>query len=125
MEEGEGIIFNRLDSGIIMNTKKKLWKNLKLHSELNPELTLHHHIELLIEQMRIERHAFQQEIDELRKLLQVHQINDNTVESGITRSDLILDRLLRYEQGRSGTLVKKGIHILPYRWRRKFRNAMS
>lgn len=122
-EDSEKII-NRLGSGIAMDTKKKLWRNLKLHTELNPELTLHHHLELLIEQMRIERHAFQQEIDELRKLLQAHKINDNTVESGINRSDKILDRLLRYEQGRSGKLVKKGIHMLPYRWRRKFRNAM-
>lgn len=108
-----------------MDRNKKLWQSLELHSELNKELTLYQHLELLVEQTRIERQAFRHEIAELRALLRIHQIEADAIDSGLVRSDRILDRLLRYEQGKSGKLVKKGILIMPYRWRRKFRNALS
>ncbi|MGV0243250.1 hypothetical protein ACVEIO_023970 (plasmid) [Klebsiella aerogenes] len=107
-----------------MGAKKKLWQNLNLHSEMNPEFTLNDHVELFIEQVVIERKAFMQEISDLRLLLQQNHIDAEAIKTGLERSDLVLDKLLRYQQGKCGKLVKKGIHIMPYRWRRKVRNAL-
>ncbi|MGG8041417.1 hypothetical protein ACU637_21285 [Klebsiella aerogenes] len=108
-----------------MDRKKRLWQNLKLHSDLHPELTIEHHFELLIEQIRVERYAFSQEIKELRELLQKNNVSFESIESGLSRSDAILDKLLRYQQGKSGKLSGKGILVMPYRWRRKVRNTLS
>jgi hypothetical protein len=62
---------------------------------------------LFIEQMQIERHAYVHEIAELRALLDVHNIDADIIESGLDRSDKILDTLLHSGHGESGQLVKK------------------
>lgn len=108
-----------------MGVKKKIWENLNLHSEMNSEFTLDHHVELFIEQVVIERKSFMQEVAELRLLLQQNNIDAESIKTGLERSDLVLNKLLRYQQGKCGKLVQKGIHNMPYRWRRKLRNALT
>ncbi|MDX6020469.1 hypothetical protein SIL08_09300 [Scandinavium sp. V105_16] len=108
-----------------IDDNNKFWQSFMPTTELDQDLTLNHHLALLIEQTRIERRAFEQEIAELRALLGAHNIDADSIESALIRSDKILDTLLRYGQGHSGKLVSQGLHIMPYRWRRKFRNAMS
>jgi hypothetical protein len=108
-----------------MDDNNKTWESFMLGTELHQDLTLNHHLALAIEQIRIERLAFEQEITDLRALLGTHNIDDDSIESAFIRSDKILDTLLRYGQGQCGKLTSQGLHIMPYRWRRKFRNAFS
>lgn len=105
--------------------KKNFWERFELHFELKPDLTVSHHMALFIEQTQIERHAYENEVAELRALLDVHNIDAGIIESGLDRSDKILDTLLRYGQGESGKLVKKGLLVLPYSWRRKYRKSLK
>lgn len=111
--------------GSKVDKENKFCKRCMLRFDLNPGLSVNHHIVLVNEQTRIDFWAFGQEIAELRALLSAHGINADEIESAFPRSDKILDTLLRYQQGASGKLTRKGLLIFPYSWRRKYRNAMS
>lgn len=100
-------------------------ESLSLHSELATDLTTNHHFMLWIEQTRIEHLACMSEIEMLRILLKENGIDTTMVESWLDRSDYILDKLLRYKQGKCGKLVEKKLLIMPYRWRRKYRGIVT
>ncbi|WP_370612214.1 hypothetical protein [Klebsiella aerogenes] len=108
-----------------MSARNDFFEHVSFHTELKTELTLNHQIDLLIEQVRIERWALEMEVSELRKLLDAHKVCTHAIDSASVRSDKVLDKLLRYELGRSGKYVKRGLHIMPYRWRRKLRKIFQ
>ena len=110
---------------IKMDTMPYFLEKLSLHSELSPELTVNHHFMLWIEQNRIEHLACMSEIEMLRRLLMENGIDTTMVESWLDRSDHILDKLLRYKQGKCGKMMDKKQLIMPYRWRRKYRKILT
>lgn len=85
------------------------------------DLTYNQRLALLSEQALIERMTCLQEIKDLRELLDKNNINADNIANWLERSDIILDKLLRYKLGKCGKLVRKQSLSMPYSWRRKFR----
>jgi DNA-directed RNA polymerase subunit N (RpoN/RPB10) len=83
------------------------------------ELSKTEQIDLLVEQLTIERQCCLREITDLRNLLD--EKASNTVESWLERSDKELDYLLHNRLGECGRLVELKRLITPYSWRRKVR----
>lgn len=110
---------------IEMDKLPEFLERLSLHSELSTDLTINHHFMLWIEQARIEHLACMSEIEMLRILLKENDIDTTMVESWLDRSDYIMDKLLRYKQGKCGKMVEKNLLIMPYRWRRKYRAILK
>ncbi|MED7793096.1 hypothetical protein TB147_17445 [Klebsiella aerogenes] len=112
-------------SNIEMDKKVEFLERFSLHSELSKDLTIIHHFMLWVEQTRIEHLARMAEIETLRILLKENGVDATMVESWLDRSDRILDKLLRYKQGKCGKMVDKNLLIMPYRWRRKYRAILN
>lgn len=88
---------------------------------IDSELTSKQRLALLAEQALIERMSCLQEIDALHTLLRNNNISTDDIVGWVERSDSILDKLLRYELGKCGKLVRRKIRFMPFSWRRKFR----
>ncbi|MCT4706578.1 hypothetical protein MUA03_11760 [Enterobacteriaceae bacterium H16N7] len=77
------------------------------------------YIKLIVEQMTIERIAYESEIKGLRDLLYTSDIEGSVASYGDV-GHIIYGRLLRYKLGRCGEMLKKNKMLLPYTFRRKF-----
>lgn len=110
-----------------MKNKHRLYKLFShiIKSTTDNELPRERFLDLIVEQALIERMACLQEIQALRMQLQLNNVDSEKIPDWTHRSDKILDKLLRYKLGEHGKLVKNGILIMPYSWRRKFRNLLK
>lgn len=84
------------------------------------DVSFDEYIQLVIEQMAIEKISFECEIQEMRSLLIANGIDHTAVIHHDVISDKIYERLLRYRLGYCGAMQENKKLMRAYKFRRKF-----